>query len=299
MKRSKIVNLGVLITIFLLMLPGAPAVADQGLEGYSMSGQYTDKYFWKKKRYQRNRRDKRKIRAIRAVPRTPTPAGYDKSLTFIADGVYSSPDGTILVDGLAGDGVDFHMNIMGRSSAELQDRRNEALQFFEERFGLTNDDPDNLLFSGYEVSPLNQLTAYISTRERVARDGWHVFDGGHQYVVLNPEGMVLGGDFEGVHVPQFATFVYGEYKVMRERIKRNRRGRARVVSDPFVIQYQSTVPLQFTAAGALVRCELFSEEFGEGFNGGVMMNFIQQDGLMHADIRSVLTFPPLAESLNH
>ncbi|MFT5163265.1 MAG: hypothetical protein ACI9FJ_001851 [Alteromonadaceae bacterium] len=226
------------------------------------------------------------------APKTETPEGYHKYITFIANGEYPTPDGTILLDGLAGDGLAFQREIMGRTDVQIEAKKAQATTFFEQRFGLSTFDTENLLFTGYQVDPRNRLTAYISSDEKVPKDGWAVLDGGFQLIVTNPEGITLGGEFAGVHVDAGATFVFGEYKIMRKVIRH-----WQLVSKPMIMRYQSKVPMQFGSSGAMARCDLFSDTYGEGFVGGVIAGKADADGIMHSNIRSTLTFPPLAPKI--
>lgn len=224
----------------------------------------------------------------------PTPTGYKEYLTFMSTGNYKSPDGTILLDGLAGDGMAFQKTIMGRTDAEIAMIRQQAIDFIAQQFGLDAIHDPDLRFSGYQVDPRNELRAYTISGEHVSSKGWPVFDGGFQAIVMNPNGVTLGGHFPGAHVPMNTVFVFGDYKIIPQAPEEdNHADSENSHLKPIVIHYQSAKPMIFAPFGALVRCELSSDEFGEGLAGGVNGSVVQKDGLLHSNIREVLTFPPL------
>ncbi len=225
------------------------------------------------------------------VPTAKTPDGYAKYITFIGDGVYKSPDGSIMKGGIANAnefGLIFQREIMGRSEEEIEEHKQRARDFFLERFGFDAFSDPNIWFFAYEVDPKNQIRAYTVSADKAPRKGWFVNDGGFMAMVTNPEGLTLGGESEGVHVPAQTAFVFGEYQVMRTIRKRGRE-----VSDPFVIRYRSRDPLQFTQFGALIGCELSSDEFGPGVNSGIVGAVQLGDGYIQPNIKSILTFSEL------
>jgi hypothetical protein len=221
----------------------------------------------------------------------PAPEGYHKYIVFVGDGVYPSPDGTILRDGLAGDGMHFQREIMGRTDEQIAQNRQQAIDFIQQRFGIDPINNPDLVFSGYEVDPRNNLRAQVISGERVGSEGWVVHDGGWQAMVTNPNGIMLGGAFPGVVVPQYTVFVFGDYKIMPPRGSLEERGQSS--RNPILISYRADKPMSFPAIGALFRCDLFSEEFGAGFNGGVNGSSWDSQGMLHSNLRTVLTFPPL------
>jgi len=216
--------------------------------------------------------------------KTEVPLGYIESIVFLSDGVYQSPDGSALKDGVAGDGMDFQRNIMGRSDMEIEQQIQKASDFFEERFGVFIDDTDNILFTGYEIDSQNNLRAIKYSGEKVPGRGWTVHDGGFQAIVINPDGIMLGGEFEGVHVPVNTILVFGEYQVMRE---------VRGKLDPLLIRYRSLEPLVLGPFGSVIRCEVDSDDYGLGFTGGIIGTVQLEDGFIHSNIKTVITFPHL------
>lgn len=219
--------------------------------------------------------------------KTKVPLGYIENIVFLSDGVYQSPDGSALKDGVAeGDGMDFQKNIMGRSDIEIEQQIQKTAAFFEERFGVFIDNELDILFTGYEIDPLNKLRVIKYSGEKVPKRGWTVHDGGFQAIVVNPDGITLGGEFEGVHVPVNTVLVHGEYKLMREK------------QDPLVIRYRSLEPLILGQFGSVIRCEVDSDDYGIGFTGGILGNVQGENGFIHSNIKTVITFPPLGPN-NH
>lgn len=214
---------------------------------------------------------------------SPTPEGYEQYLVFLGNGVWRSPDGSNFVDGLIeGDGMNFQRKVMGRSDEEIEEQRQLAIDFFLQRFGLdVVNDTENLYFTGLEVDPRNRMRAYTISGVHVPRRGWKVRDGGWGVFVINPEGVTLGGEFEGMHIPVNSGMVYGEYNI-RVPFKEN-----------IVIQYESDFPFIADQFGAgAIRCKLFSEDFGEGLAGGIVNPvFLDDNFLIQQDIRNILTFP--------
>jgi hypothetical protein len=178
--------------------------------------------------------------------------------------------------------MNFQRKVMGRSDEEIEEQRQLAIDFFKQRFGLdVVNDTENLYFTGFEIDPRNEMRAYTISGVHVPRRGWKVRDGGWGVFVINPEGVTLGGEFEGMHIPVNSGMVYGEYNI-EVPFKEN-----------IVIHFESDLPYipdQF-GAGA-IRCKLFSEDFGEGLAGGLVNPvFLDDNFLMQQDIRNILTFP--------
>lgn len=221
------------------------------------------------------------------IPKAPVPVGYIKYITFLGDGVYQSPDGTIFVDGIAGDGMAFQREIMGRSDAEIETQKGKAVDFFLQRFGIDAFDSANILFTGYEVDSRNNLRVLTESGEKVPPEGWKVHDGGFQVIVVNPDGITLGGEFEGVHVPANTALVFGEYKIVKEAVK------SKKAEQPVVLRYRSKEPLIFSDFGSVVRCEVSSDKHGPGFTAGLVGTVQGENGVIQANIKTIITFPSL------
>ena len=209
--------------------------------------------------------------------KAPTPTGYDKYITLMANGVYKSVDGSILVDGLfEGDGLKFQKYVMGRNNAEIEAWKQRALDFFMERFGVDPIDNEDFYFTGYQIDPKLDYRAFTISDESVPSSGWEVFDGGYVALVTNPDGITLGGEYEGVHVPSGAQLVFGEYKIVSDDYWKK----------PIYLRYQSVQPV----IGGLIRCEFFSPKYGRGLGGGVNDSRVDEDGVVHGQVNVVVTF---------
>jgi hypothetical protein len=207
----------------------------------------------------------------------PTPLGYDKYITFMANGIYESVDGSILVDGLfGGDGMGFQKDIMGRRDEEIEEVRQAALDFFAERYGVDPiSNTEDFYFTGYQIDPRIDYRAYTVSGEAAPAEGWETFDGGYLVVVTNPEGVTLGGEYEGIHIKAGALLVSGEYKIIRDGGK-----------EPLVFRYRSVQP----STDGLIRCEFENDKYGAGLGGGFNASAVEADGLMHSHVRVVVTF---------
>lgn len=217
------------------------------------------------------------VQAFAHSYKQPTPLGYNKYIIFMANGIYESVDGSILVDGLiVGDGMGFQKDIMERSDDEIEEVRQDALDFFAERYGVDPiSNTEDFYFTGYQIDPRIDYRAYTASREAAPAEGWETFDGGYAVVVTNPEGVTLGGEYEGIHIQAGALLVFGEYKIMRDGSK-----------EPIVLRYRSVQP----ATDGLIRCEFENDKYGAGLGGGFNASAVEADGLMHSDVRVAVTF---------
>jgi hypothetical protein len=230
----------------------------------------------------------------KGVARTPT--GFDKNYFYISSSPFNSVDGTFLVDGIVnGDGMNFQKNVMGRNDQEMMENKQAAIDFFMERFGVDVND-SNVYFTGFEVMPEIQYRAVVSTDEAVPAAGWPVHDGGWIVVVMNPDGIELGGEYVGRKAPPMTMFVFGNYKI--DRMKYREHDSEHMKKSPVIISYKSTKPIVPESDGSFaVSCELFSEEFGPGQAIGATLPKILPDGRMIMNTRNSLTFPPFGNEV--
>ena len=231
-------------------------------------------------------------------PGSPTPDNFDKFLVYMADGLYDPNDPNYT----APTPEEFQREIMQRNDEEIAQDRDAAIEFYNQRFGLNLEDPGDDLFASFTTEegvmfsplffdPRNEYRAYVVSNERAPSSGWVVRDGGWTASIVNPDGFTLGGEFQGVHVPQGTIFAFGDYN-----IQRTLPGGKDI--EPLIIHYQSGGPIIPNAdqnGGMFFRCELFSEEFGAGLAQGVVAPEMLPDGRIHQNIRNVLTFPGLGE----
>lgn len=235
--------------------------------------------------------------AVAAPPQdvnTPTPDGFGKFLVYMAAGVYDPADPNYA----APDGAYFHKEIMGRSNAEIAQNRADAVAFFEQRFGLNPDEDAGVMFGPFMFDPRNDYRAYVVSGESVSSSGWVIRDGGWSLAVTAPDGITLGGEFEGRHVPAGTMMVYGDYNILaltQGQERGNARGAQR---EPIIIHYQSGDPIIPGPDGIAFHCELISEDFGHGLAQGVSAPEVLPDGRTQANVRNVLTFPGLGSNGN-
>jgi hypothetical protein len=217
---------------------------------------------------------------------TPDADGYTKYLVFRGDGLWRSVDGSLMVGGISqGNGIAFQREIMKRSDAQIETHRQEAIAFMKQRYGLDVTVPSNdFIFTDIQIDPQNRLRAYTVSGESAPAGGWEVRDGGWGLFVMNPNGVMLGGQFAGVHLAGGSAIFYGDYNVLVER--------ADGTTEEIVIHYDSDLPFSFDPFGAgPIRCRLISEKYGVGFAGGMVNpRFLDNNFLMQQDIRNVLMF---------
>ncbi len=205
------------------------------------------------------------------------PAGFDAFLVYMGNGIYDPNDAGYS----APDGMFFQQEIMGRSEAEIEQDQANAVAFFSERFGIDVIDNEDVMFMPFMFDPRNEYRVYVLAGRDVPPEGWVVRDGGWSVAVVNPDGITLGGEYDGVHVPQGSMMVFGDYNIDVPG------------EDPIIIHYQSGGPIIPTDQGIAFHCELISEDFGRGLAQGISAGTVHEDGLFHANVRNVLTFPGL------
>lgn len=135
----------------------------------------------------------------------------------------------------------------GRSDAEIEQDRANAIEFFQQRFGIDVVDNENVMFTSFTFDPRNEYRAYVVAGRDVPPEGWVVRDGGWSVAVTNPDGLTLGGEYEGVQVPQGSMMVFGDYNIDVPG------------EDPIIIHYQSGGPIIPTDQGIQFHCELISD----------------------------------------
>jgi hypothetical protein len=234
----------------------------------------------------------------RKTKTTPDLGGFDKVLVYLADGEPTSGWDSVA------EAEHFQRDIMGRSTQEIIDDRNAAVEFYDDRFGLDFppvEDEDDLFTvvdtqSGVDatLAPLYQdpgvgYTAYVvsgrampnnhgdgttNTDENLAGK---VRDGG--WIVNVNEDAELGGMYGETgpsDVDAGALLAYGDYNI---RMGDN--------EDPIVIHYESEHPIPPVGRVPVAfNCDLSHDEWGEGQVHGTM------GGTMAGGLRNVLTFPP-------
>jgi|GEM_PF-1335741 len=224
------------------------------------------------------------------------PVGYNKMFVYVADGLYdiTQPNADPNLSGCAFtplcDGDYFQRVIMGRDDYAIQQKEYEAKAFYFDRFGIDVDDPatsEKINFRMIQVDPRLNYHAVFSSAVNVPNKGWRVRDGGWVVVVTDPDGLVLGGDFDGEHVPVGTLFVFGEYN-----LKVSKKGK-HSKNNNIVISYRALTPQRPDDKSFM--CELYSKRYGEGLVKGRVESILREDGLIKMNVVSVLTFPGLSD----
>ena len=232
--------------------------------------------------------------------KAPTPDGFDNFLVYMAAGTFNPNIPHPTVPGCVNlfcDGAYFQEKVMGRSPSEIEQEIESAKEFFLERFGADLDSPDSgMVLNSFFVDPRKEYRAYVISGKRVPSRGYVVRDGGIMAVVVNPEGLVLGGEFEGVWVPPGTAIVFGNYNILVDRTFKTPSGRVFKKGSEIVIRYKAAGPIFVTPEGFFeITCELEHEEWGSGLAQGNWKPQLLEDGRIKSFVRNILTFPGLGE----
>ncbi len=230
----------------------------------------------------------------------PAPAGFDASITYIADGEFlmASPNPDVPGCFMAQcDGAYFWSQVAQLPADEVAAMEAQAKAFVMSRFGL---DVDALVGTGamtwrdVYADPRTNYRARTVTGEHVHRYGWEVHD--QAFLAVATEELVLGGEFEGMLVPAGTGFAWGHYYIQKSRLVMTEGGPQLVNSDELIkIRYQSSAPLlPPNAAGFMSSaCEIIDSPWGSGVAQFVaVFDFLADPGAepVRQNIRNVLTF---------
>ena len=109
---------------------------------------------------------------------------------------------------------------LGLSQEEIDERRDEAIDIFVEQFGIDPSDPayaGRLNFFPFATDPRMDWRAFTWGRFHVPDRGWEVFDGGHIFIVTDPNGIeVTDGIYAGITIPPGGAALSGSYLVEAE-----------------------------------------------------------------------------------
>ncbi|MGE0600598.1 MAG: hypothetical protein AB7P41_14260 [Dehalococcoidia bacterium] len=223
----------------------------------------------------------------------PTPVGFDRYLVYMANGVFDPDAEPALLPGEI-----FHREIMGRSPDEMAEQEALAREFFQQRFGLNLED-GSVIVESFTFNPVHNYRAYTIAGESVPAEGWIVRDGGFRAEVVAEDGVTLGGEFAGTHVPQGTSVVFGDYNILVTSPGRS--GEARGERE-IVLHYRSSDPLIPDQFGVMhFTCGLVDSETDLGVTeddwDGIAQGVVRPpeslpDGTVKVSIRNVLTFPP-------
>lgn len=183
----------------------------------------------------------------------------------------------------------FQAEVWGRDEADLAAFRAEAIEFFNDRFGLDFSDaaiaadgtqsiPGATLRPSF-LPPEREYRAYTIGGMRVPPEGYVVRDSSFG-VRLEP-GIVLHGEYggeQGKVAERGGSVVFGDYNILAPGPGNS--GNDRTIE----IRFKSGGPIAPNADGVTVFvCDLVSEQWGEGQARGVVTP--------NGEIRNVLTFP--------
>ncbi len=228
-----------------------------------------------------------------AGKRAKTPAGFDKFIVFMGTGVFDpgNPEPRPGITGCTGmfcDGNYFNKVIMKRTDDEIEYLELEAKEFYARRFGLSLDDPNmegRIELHRWGMNPDFEYRAYAIPNMRVPAEGFRVRDGGWFMQITDPKGVMLGGEFEGVHGPVNSVYFFGHYN-----IEITKHGHPK---DELIIGYGALTPVTPQSDGSfLIRCQLNHKKWGEGLIQGQIANITLPNGLVKGNGRNVVTFPP-------
>ncbi|MFQ3245524.1 MAG: hypothetical protein ACI9WC_001530 [Arenicella sp.] len=217
-----------------------------------------------------------------------TIGGHEKVILFMANGAFDPAD----ADYVAPDFDFFADQIMQWSEAEKIQFEESAIAFFESKFGVNVNAPEyagRVIMVPFMIDPRWEYRMYWNSDRRSPRRGRVVRDGGFQLVVVDPNGVELGGEFAGSQVPQGSAAAYGIYNVKARRKHRQ----------DLILPYQSRqpvlqnngFPLSVNNQGSLIApFEVMHPHFGEGWAFAHIFTSTSSDGMFQANIRNVLTF---------
>ncbi len=224
-----------------------------------------------------------------------TPDSFEGFLVFIADGEISVNESPAPATST------FFTNVMCWGEAEFADWKAERFDILEARFGLdlaaaeaalnlnsvvyANND---LFIQVVQTNPGLEYRAVTVGDREVPPEGWTNREGVIQVVVTNPNGLDLGGEFAGQHVPPGTIFAGGIYNVEVT----DHEG---PTGEELVLNFVSSRPIvpepDFTFS---FFCELDSELFSNGglAQGIGQLPVVLREGVpfLKANFRNILTF---------
>jgi hypothetical protein len=201
---------------------------------------------------------------------------FSKLIVFTSSKPFTSIDGSIFLNGTRGDGIHFQKEILQRSDDEIEQDKAKAIEFFSEKFGI-DISKNSVYFTGFEIAADDR--AVVISGEYVPPQGWKVFDGGWTTIVTDPNGLDLGGNFSGTHVPQGTFFTYGNYYIQKAPY-------------PILLGYRSKIPSLPGVNGSFqVISDVFSNQYGFGqVIGGAFPQTLPRNKMIF-NARGVITFP--------
>lgn len=216
-------------------------------------------------------------RAADDEPGAP-PEPYSAMLVYVADGAWDPA----LVDEDTLSLERTQREVWGLEDADIDAFESEVRGFYSQRFGLDVDDPEageRFVITTYGCDPRLAYRVVVMSEREVPPAGWPVCDGGYLLTIIDPEGVQLGGEFEGQVAPPGASMAFGRYHIETD------------TGEVLSIGFRSLTPYVSDPWGnASIRCELDSPELGTGVANLVYRLDQLESGEFTLMIRNVLTF---------
>lgn len=219
----------------------------------------------------------------------PNPNQPDAVAIFMANGIFDSAD----PDYVPPTAEDFDAVIMGRDAAAAAARKQEAIDYFLERFGIDFSNGDIAqggaiaLIRSYN-DPRWNYRCYKLPNRYVPKSGLIVHDAQYVMAVFGTEATFYGswGGDSGTVVPGGTVAVDGEYLI--QGTNKFRQGHPRNIH----VRFNSVTPI-FDALSGNIKfdCRLNSDDFGSGAALGRQEFYQLQNGLTQIAINNVLQFP--------
>lgn len=213
------------------------------------------------------------------------PGGFDQYLVYMAQPRIVDEPTVVNYETFK----EFQAEVYGRDDAAIADFRQEAIDFYAERFGLDfsgaavqadgSQQIDGATLSPSFVAPETEYRAYTIGGMRVPAEG-HVVRDSSLNVMIQP-GTVLHGEYGGAAgkvAAQGGLLAFGDYNILVPGPGNS--GNA----DEIQIRFKSTGPIVPNADGVMTFvCDLEHEAWGDGQARGIVTP--------NGEIRNVLAFP--------
>lgn len=199
------------------------------------------------------------------------PDGVDHTYVQIADGNVDIFNNPTLVADVAEDWS-------GMTHATI---RAEAEAFFLDRFGLDATDPvllEKAIVLESAFGPTSGYRIVWDPEQDVPPEGWPVLDLPIAIMATAPEGVTLGGDFNGVTMGPGSMVIYGYYIIQTP-------------DEDLLVPFKSAAvsfagPMGETAGA----CEVDHPWYGVGSANYTSMTIPKEDGSMDVDVRNTFIF---------
>jgi len=224
-----------------------------------------------------------------------TPDPFDGFMVFVGDGEIPANEAP------AANASTFFTDIMCWGEQEFADWMSDRFAILEDRFGLdlaaaeaslslTNvayADSDLFIAIVHTNPDLDYRAVAVGDRA-VPQEGWVNREGAIQIVVTNPNGITLGGEFAGVHVPAGGFFAAGIYNV-EVTDKHGPTG------EELVLNFASSIPItpafdQSFGFSCLLDSDLFANDGLAQGHGAVVPVTRNGNPFLKANFRNILTF---------